>query len=42
MYDKEVITPRLNAWYGDLGTDYSAAGKVSNPMPCSIIEHLDL
>jgi alkylated DNA repair dioxygenase AlkB len=33
MYDKEVITPRLTAWYGDLGTDYSAAGKVSNPIP---------
>lgn len=28
MYDKEVITPRLSAWYGDPeGTDYSALGK---------------
>jgi alkylated DNA repair dioxygenase AlkB len=33
MYDKEVITPRLMAWYGDPGTDYSATGKVSNPNP---------
>jgi alkylated DNA repair dioxygenase AlkB len=33
LYDKEVITPRLTAWYGDFGTDYSAAGKVSNPLP---------
>jgi alkylated DNA repair dioxygenase AlkB len=33
MYDKEVITPRLTAWYGDLGTDYSAVGKVLNPIP---------
>ncbi|MDB5112068.1 MAG: Alkylated repair dioxygenase AlkB [Mucilaginibacter sp.] len=33
MYDKEVLTPRLTAWYGDFGTDYSSAGKVSNPIP---------
>jgi alkylated DNA repair dioxygenase AlkB len=33
MYDKEVITPRLTAWYGDPGTDYSAAEEVSNPVP---------
>jgi alkylated DNA repair dioxygenase AlkB len=33
MYDKEVITPRLSAWFGDPGTDYSAIGKVSNPNP---------
>lgn len=32
LYDKEVITPRLTAWYGDPGTDYSAVGK-SNPLP---------
>lgn len=32
MYDKEVITPRLTAWYGDPGTDYSVLGK-SNPLP---------
>ncbi|RYZ99096.1 MAG: alpha-ketoglutarate-dependent dioxygenase AlkB [Sphingobacteriaceae bacterium] len=33
MYDKEVLTPRLTAWYGDLGTDYSTTGKVLNPTP---------
>jgi alkylated DNA repair dioxygenase AlkB len=33
IYDKEVITPRLTAWYGDVGTDYSLPGKVSNPIP---------
>jgi len=33
MYDKEVVTPRLSAWYGDFGTDYSAAGKVADPNP---------
>jgi alkylated DNA repair dioxygenase AlkB len=33
MYDKEVITPRLTAWYGDLGTDYSHPGLIANPVP---------
>jgi alkylated DNA repair dioxygenase AlkB len=33
MYDKEVVTPRLSAWYGDFGTDYSAVGKVADPNP---------
>ncbi|WP_419699451.1 alpha-ketoglutarate-dependent dioxygenase AlkB family protein [Mucilaginibacter sp. NFX135] len=33
MYDKEVITPRLTAWYGDLGTDYSHPGGIANPTP---------
>ncbi|MFS2187206.1 alpha-ketoglutarate-dependent dioxygenase AlkB [Mucilaginibacter sp. Mucisp84] len=33
MYDKEVVTPRLTAWYGDLGTDYSHLGRISNPTP---------
>jgi alkylated DNA repair dioxygenase AlkB len=33
MYDKEVITPRLTAWYGDLGTNYSLGGKVADPIP---------
>lgn len=33
MYDKEIITPRLSAWYGDPeGTDYNALGK-SVPLP---------
>jgi alkylated DNA repair dioxygenase AlkB len=33
MYDKEVITPRLSAWYGDPeGMDYNALGK-SVPLP---------
>ncbi|MCQ6957325.1 alpha-ketoglutarate-dependent dioxygenase AlkB family protein [Mucilaginibacter aquariorum] len=33
LYDKEVVTPRLTAWYGDLGTDYSHPGRISNPAP---------
>ena len=33
MYDKEVVTPRLTAWYGDIGTDYSHPGRISNPTP---------
>lgn len=32
LWDKEYDTPRLTAWYGDFGTDYSLAGKVANPM----------
>jgi len=33
MWEKEYLTPRLTAWYGDVGTDYSVSGKISNPMP---------
>ncbi|NCD68003.1 alpha-ketoglutarate-dependent dioxygenase AlkB family protein [Mucilaginibacter agri] len=33
MYDKELLTPRLTAWYGDLGTDYSQPGRISHPTP---------
>lgn len=33
MYDKEVITPRLTAWFGDKATDYSFAGKLIDPNP---------
>jgi alkylated DNA repair dioxygenase AlkB len=33
IYDKEVLTPRLTAWYGNQGTNYSQQGLVSNPMP---------
>jgi alkylated DNA repair dioxygenase AlkB len=33
MWEKEYLTPRLTAWYGDLGTDYSVSGKISNPLP---------
>jgi alkylated DNA repair dioxygenase AlkB len=33
MWDKEVITPRLTAWFGELGTDYSTSGKIADPMP---------
>lgn len=32
MWDKEYLTPRLTAWYGDVSTDYSVSGKISNPM----------
>jgi len=31
LWDKEYLTPRLTAWYGDPGTDYSVSGKISNP-----------
>lgn len=33
MYDKEVVTPRLTAWYGELGTDYSHPGRIADPLP---------
>ena len=33
MWDKEYLTPRLTAWYGDPGTDYSFSGGLKNPMP---------
>ncbi len=33
MWDKEYLTPRLTSWHGDVGTDYSISGKVSNPNP---------
>ena len=33
MWEKEYPTPRLTAWYGDAGTDYSISGKISNPNP---------
>ncbi|MXV50144.1 alpha-ketoglutarate-dependent dioxygenase AlkB [Pedobacter sp. HMF7647] len=33
LYDKEVITPRLTAWFGELGTNYSESGKISDPLP---------
>jgi alkylated DNA repair dioxygenase AlkB len=31
MWDKEYLTPRLTSWHGDIGTDYSVSGKISNP-----------
>lgn len=33
MWDKEYLTPRLTSWHGDVGTDYSVSGKISNPHP---------
>jgi alkylated DNA repair dioxygenase AlkB len=33
IYDKEMVTPRLTAWYGDLGTNYSHPGRISDPIP---------
>ncbi|RYD93353.1 MAG: alpha-ketoglutarate-dependent dioxygenase AlkB [Sphingobacteriales bacterium] len=33
MWEKEYLTPRLTAWYGDVGTDYSVSGKIANPLP---------
>ena len=33
MYGKEVITPRLTAWFGDGDADYSIKGKRETPFP---------
>jgi alkylated DNA repair dioxygenase AlkB len=33
MYGKEVITPRLTAWFGDPEVDYSISGSNTNPLP---------
>jgi alkylated DNA repair dioxygenase AlkB len=33
MWDKEYLTPRLTSWHGDIRTDYSVSGKISNPNP---------
>lgn len=33
MYNKEVATPRLTAWYGDPGTNYSFTGMALDPIP---------
>lgn len=33
MYNKQVLTPRLTAWYGDAGTDYSFSGTKFSPLP---------
>ncbi|MCU1441741.1 MAG: alpha-ketoglutarate-dependent dioxygenase AlkB [Rhodoglobus sp.] len=33
MWDKAYLTPRLTSWHGDIGTDYSVSGKISNPNP---------
>jgi len=33
MWEKEYPTPRLTSWHGDIGTDYSVSGKISNPNP---------
>jgi alkylated DNA repair dioxygenase AlkB len=33
MWDKVYLTPRLTSWHGDLGTDYSVSGRISNPNP---------
>ena len=33
MYGKEVLTPRLTAWFGDQETDHSIQGDGSKPLP---------
>ncbi|WP_448702847.1 alpha-ketoglutarate-dependent dioxygenase AlkB family protein [Mucilaginibacter sp. AW1-3] len=33
LYGKEVLTPRLTAWYGDPKVDYSLSGKGMRPLP---------
>lgn len=33
MYGREVLTPRLTAWFGDQDADYSIAGDGSKPLP---------
>lgn len=31
MYDKEVLTPRLHAWFGDGDVEYAINGQISRP-----------
>src|ERR1700748_1336480 len=33
LYGKTVKTPRLTAWFGDSGTDYSIRGTYDEPLP---------
>jgi alkylated DNA repair dioxygenase AlkB len=33
MYGKQIITPRLTAWYGDKERNYAYSGNKFNPMP---------
>ena len=33
IYNKEIATPRLTAWYGDPGTNYSFTGMTLDPIP---------
>lgn len=33
MYGKDVITPRLTAWYGDAGKSYTFSGTKFDPLP---------
>ena len=33
MYGKEMLTPRLTAWFGDQDADYSVSGEGSKPLP---------
>ena len=33
MYGKQIITPRLTAWYGDKGKDYTFSGTKFDPLP---------
>lgn len=33
MYGKDIITPRLTAWYGDAGHSYTFSGTKFDPLP---------
>jgi alkylated DNA repair dioxygenase AlkB len=33
LWDKEMLQPRLSAWYGDPGTHYTYSGKTFAPLP---------
>jgi alkylated DNA repair dioxygenase AlkB len=33
MYNKEVVTPRLTVWVGNLGADYAFSGEKYSPLP---------
>lgn len=33
MYGKQILTPRLTAWYGDKGTGYAFTGTKYDPLP---------
>lgn len=36
VYGREIAIPRLNAWYGDPGTDYAYSGLQLQPRPWSL------
>ncbi|MCJ8210183.1 alpha-ketoglutarate-dependent dioxygenase AlkB [Mucilaginibacter sp. RS28] len=33
LYDKQVVTPRLTAWFGDINKNYAYSGSSFHPLP---------